>query len=155
MRFERLLVLCTLTTFVLILMGSPSWGIAFKVVKAGAVLLSTVVFMVWAARTYSSLVSAPEREARRIQRQNQAALEQELADREEERRLRRNARQRERRAERRAQAALDEAEAVQQALRRVRSQSVAKSAPEKKAEPSVSKVEPKSRWDRLLEDDES
>lgn len=155
MKIGRFLVLCLTFDFVLTIVNrmvkiaKPAWGPIFTDAVTAFIMVSAIVFLVWAVEAYSAL-NGPERVLRDQERLKREAQEQEDQRNQElfneARRLQRNARQRERYAERRAQqvAQREERRATERMSRR--------------AEPPVPKpattAEPKSRWDRLLEDDE-
>jgi cell shape-determining protein MreC len=156
MKVERALVLCLVADLALLIIertvkvdGAP-WRHVLTGLRVLAFLLTLTNFLVWVVKTYSAIISGPERVARELERQagRQAAeRRQEALD--EERRLRRNARQRARRAEIRAQ----ENARAEMAQENARLSERRAKINEQKPKPATT-TEPKSRWDRILEDDD-
>lgn len=134
----------------------PRTMAVFTDLRSVALVATALTFFTWAFNSYQDLVSnSPERIQREAERQARIEAEQTLARQyaaaEEERRLQRNARQRARYAERRARQAAETAAERARVLARLPAGKSKKEPPA----PTVSeKAEPKSRWERLLEDDE-
>ncbi len=147
----KVLVLCLISDAVLVGVSlthhyHDTWLKASIVVM---MFLSFGIFMSWIQRM-SSLEALQDRvnEASRRELENEPE-ETDEPDEEEVRRLRRNARQRERRAEKRAQ------EMGASAIERRRTEQSAHERRKPQTTPApASKQEPKSRWERLLADDD-
>ncbi len=152
MNFKQAFIICLVADLGLLVLERVVKGPSFMTVRVLCIVASGMLFFAWTFKGYRDLSSSEralrtaERAARELEGRNRR--DQEAAE-AETRRLQRNARQRERRAERRA---LEEAR-VEQAHTTARMR--AQPAKAKEPPPSVAvKAEPKSRWDRLLEDDE-
>lgn len=139
-RLIRLLIAFFATIFIAKAVHAlkPEWDRVFLFFESGVILTIGALTMCEMFRIALFRPSAAMLALSETQRQQNELLRQEAFRLDEERRLRRNARQRERRA----------------ALRGGSAKPASAPKPVSKTNTKVSVEPPKSRWDRLLDDDE-